>query len=70
MERLPVASSNLKSVGYDSSNQILEIEFKDNSVYQYFAVPESVFQNLMTAGSKGTYLHSHVKGRFRYTKLR
>jgi hypothetical protein len=70
MERRPVESSNLKSVGYDSSKQILEIEFKDRSVYQYFTVPESVFQNLMTAGSKGSYLNTHVKGKFRYAKLR
>lgn len=69
MERRSVESSNLKSVGYDSAKQILEIEFKD-SVYQYFSVPESVFQNLMSAGSKGSYLHSHVKGKFRYEKLR
>jgi len=27
MKRAPVSSSNLSSVGYDESNQVLEIEF-------------------------------------------
>ena len=69
MNRVPVASSNLVSVGYDSRSLTLEIEFKDSGVYQYFDVPEVVHQELMQAGSKGTFFHTNVRDQYRYMKL-
>jgi hypothetical protein len=41
MDRTPVSSSNLSSVGYDPDEQILEIEFNGGRVYQYYDVPPS-----------------------------
>lgn len=38
MDRTPVSSTNLKSVGYDAVNRVLEIEFHDGGIYQYFNV--------------------------------
>ena len=35
MMRIPVASSNVATVGYDEATNTLEVEFKDGSVYQY-----------------------------------
>lgn len=61
MERTPVASSNLASVGYDPNSQTLEIEFHSGSVYQYSGVPQSIYQGLMSAASKGSYFDSFIK---------
>jgi len=61
MERIPVQSSNLASVGYDPGTMTLEIEFLNGSVYQYFGVPESVYAGLLNAPSKGRYLDQFVK---------
>lgn len=61
MERVPVESSHLASVGYDSASSTLEIEFRKGSIYQYFGVPEHVHQDLMTAPSKGTYFDRNIK---------
>ena len=69
MNRVPVASSNLVSVGYDPRSWTLESEFKDSGVYQYFDVPEVVHQELMQAGSKGTFFHTNVRDQYRYMKL-
>ncbi len=69
MNRIPVDSSNLASVGYDPNSLTLEIEFNNGSLYQYFDVPEVVYQQLMQADSKGTFLNAYIKGQFRYTKL-
>lgn len=69
MERTPVTSSNLQSVGYDPDNQILEVEFNDGSVYQYSGVPESEHEGLMSADSKGKYLFANIKKRFSHSKL-
>lgn len=61
MERTPVTSSNLVSVGYDPQSATLEVEFYGGRIYQYFGVPEDVYQGLMSAPSKGTYLDQFVK---------
>lgn len=46
MKRVPVSSINLSSVGYNKSNQVLEIEFNGGRVYQYFDVPKRIHQEL------------------------
>ena len=61
MIRTPVISSNLVSVGYDPISKTLEIEFRYSRVYQYYNVPEDVFQGLMQASSKGRYFDAHIK---------
>ena len=61
MERVPVQSSNLASVGCDSKTATLEIEFLNGGIYQYFGVPAEVHQGLMNAGSKGSYLDQNIK---------
>jgi len=66
MNREPVKSSNLKSVGYEPETEILEIEFKNGSVYHYFEVPESRYDGLMNASSKGSYLNQSIKRKFPY----
>lgn len=70
MNRKPVSSSDLSSVGYDSASSTLEIEFKDGSIYQYFAVPPDAYTGLMAALSHGTYFSRHIKNRgYRYRKV-
>lgn len=60
MERDPVVSSTLLSVGYEPTSGTLEVEFK-SGVYQYYNVPEPIYQQLMEAGSKGQFLHVYIK---------
>jgi uncharacterized protein len=69
MKRTHVESSNIESIGYDSRSQTLEIEFLNGSVYQYFDVPEHVFNELMSADSYGKYLNANIKGTYRYSKV-
>jgi len=69
MDRTPVSSSHIASIGYDPNSMTLEVEFTDGGLYQYFDVPESVFQELMQADSKGRYMHANVRNCFRYAKL-
>jgi hypothetical protein len=70
MRRQLVSSSNLRSVGYDDSTNILEIEFNSGGIYQYFNVPLAVYQGLMNAPSHGKYFHRHIKDTYRYAKVR
>ena len=69
MEQVPVDSSNIASIGYDPGSQTLQVEFQGGSVYQYFDVPESVFQEFLSASSKGRFFHANIKGSFRYARV-
>ena len=68
MERVPVTSSTIRSVGYDAESQTLEIEVTSGSIYQYFDVPEVEHQSLVTASSVGAYLARNIKNRYRYAR--
>ena len=69
MERKPVTSSNIASIGYDENTSTLEIEFLNNSIYQYFDVPQQIYQGLMQADSHGQFLAQNIKGVYRYSKI-
>lgn len=61
MHRTPVSSRMLVSVGYDPATNVLELEFHDGEVYQYFAVPRSVADALAAAESPGRFVATSVK---------
>jgi hypothetical protein len=69
MQRQPVSSSNIASIGYDQTAQILEVEFLNHTVYQYFNVPIPVYEALMAAGSHGTYLNVNIKSHYQVQKV-
>ena len=68
MNRISVESSNIESIGYDSNSKILEIEFNNYSIYRYYEVAEDVYDELMAAESKGSYLYQKIKGVYRYER--
>lgn len=69
MERVPVSSSNIESVGYDKDTKTLEVAFHSGSVYQYLNVEPEIYSNMLTASSVGKYFNESVKDVYGYTKL-
>lgn len=69
MERQPVVSSAIASVGYETSSETLEVEFVDGDTYQYSGVPEQVYLDLINAGSVGTYFSAYVRHNYPYVRL-
>ncbi len=70
MTRVPVTSSNIRSVGYDESTKTLEIEFNSGGVYQYFDVPSTIHAGLIAASSVGSYFDVNVKkAGYRYMRV-
>jgi hypothetical protein len=65
LERQPVKSRILRSVGYDDSTTILEIEFHTGLVYQYSGVPSKVYKDLMHSDEIGKYFSEKVRPRFK-----
>ena len=69
MDRTPVSSSNVASVGYDPDTETLEVGFVKGTVYQYSSVPPEVFEEFMQAASKGIYLNNVIKVRFSVMRI-
>ena len=69
LERQIVKSRILRSMGYDDSTKILEIEFQNNLVYQFFDVPPKIYADLMHSGEIGKYFTDKVRTRFRSKQL-
>lgn len=59
---LPVNSSMAKAVGYDSDQQILQVEFHNGAVYKYADVDEDTWEDLHQAESIGRFFNYEIKG--------
>ncbi len=54
MVRHPVSSSRISEAGWE--NNIMELQFKDGTVYQYMGVTNSEYTNFLNAPSLGSAL--------------
>jgi len=69
VDRTPVGSSNIASIGYDPDSQTLEVEFVKGGIYQYFQVPSTVYEEFMAASSKGSFHSNSIKNRYPYSRV-
>ena len=70
MERTPINSSMIASIGYDLSNGTLEVEFKNGTaIWQYYDVPENVWHEFQSASSQGKYFLANIRDCFRGSKV-
>jgi len=61
MEMIPVESSNVAAIGYDPVTATLRVQFIKGRTYEYYSVPEHLYQGLIDAGSKGQFLDIYIK---------
>lgn len=61
-------SSNITGFRYDSDSHVLTVEFKSGERYNYYDVPERLFEEMKAASSKGQFLAQHIKGTYRYAR--
>jgi hypothetical protein len=66
---LPVRSTMATAIGYDSDEEILQVEFKNGSVYQYSGVDEDTWEDLHAADSIGSFFNTEIKGRFESERI-
>lgn len=70
MERIRIKSGTLRSIGYDESEQILEIEFHHGGIYRYFGVSKKVYDGLVRSESSYVQYHDrYIKNRYRHEKI-
>ncbi|ASU32787.1 KTSC domain-containing protein [Mucilaginibacter xinganensis] len=63
-------SSVVAAMKYNESSATLRIIYTSGSVYDYKQVPPDVFEQMNAAASKGTFLNTMIKGKYRYKKIR
>ena len=63
-----VSSSNIDSVGYDTTTRKLRIAFKKGTVHDYIDVAPELFNDLMDADSVGKFFHVNVRNKFKSKK--
>ena len=56
-------------MGYDPPSATMEAEFQTGMVYQYFDVPQTVFDGLLSASSVGADFLWRIRGVFRYARV-
>ena len=71
MKLTPVTSSNLKAIGYDAATKKLQVEFHNDTLYEYSGVPSSIADGLFEASSHGQYFDRYIKkGPYNFVRLR
>lgn len=58
----------IRAVGYDPQTRRLEVVFHTGRIYCYEGVEPEVYQGLLAAESKGSYMRAHLIGRYPYRR--
>ena len=61
-------SSTIARFAYDKESQVLAVEFKNGGRYNYYDLPEDIFDRMKAASSKGQFHAQNIKGIFRYAR--
>lgn len=61
-------SSNIARFTYDEASSVLVVEFLKGGTYNYYDIPQAIFEQMKAASSKGQFLAQNVKGVYRYAK--
>lgn len=69
MERISVSSSQIRSIGYDSPSETLEVEFSNGAIYHYDGVSDTEHEALMNANSVGSHFYKNIRGKYTYRRI-
>jgi hypothetical protein len=62
-------SSTIAGFGYKKDVQVLTVEFQNGGRYNYYDVPEVLFEQMKAAPSKGQFLAQNVRNVYRYARV-
>lgn len=69
MQRTIVSSSNIRSIGYEATTSILEVEFSSGDIYRYYGVPQHLYEQFIASASPGAFLNDRIlRYNYRYQK--
>jgi len=61
-------SSVVASYYYKARSETLTIKYVSGLVYDYLNVPESAYEAMKAAFSKGTFVNQAIKGKYEFRK--
>lgn len=61
-------SQTINRVKYDGSSQTLSVEFNTGTKYDFYAVPQAVYGDLLASESAGRFISEQVRTAFRYAR--
>lgn len=64
-----VDSSMFTELGYDNTHKSLVVRFTSGALYQYFEVPEYLWNDMQAADSMGSYFSKNIREEYRFEKL-
>jgi hypothetical protein len=64
VKREPVRYSAIRSIGYEPRQRILEVEFTDDTIYEFLPVPAELVEALFAAESKGTFFDERIRNSY------
>jgi len=76
MDREVVVSASIRAIGYDEDTSVLEIEFCDSSVYQFFDVPVEVHDGIINSlgfdhdKTDLKYFNENIRGKYQQKTIR
>ena len=69
MQPVTVESTLLAAIAYDAPSELLQLAFRDRTIYQYFGVPADVHAEFLRASSKGGYFNLAIRGKFPFALI-
>ena len=69
MKLKPLDSEMLVAAGYDQKFHSLIAVFRTGETYRYKNVPSFVYERLISADSKGKFMHKYILGRYDYERV-
>lgn len=70
MELHQVESSMIQAFGYDANSETLLVIFNSGKTYQYFGVPQDIYEGLLLDSSKGSYMRTFIIDQYPYQEVK
>lgn len=62
-------AANIVRTKYYPKERVMEFEYTNGHIYQYYDVPLEIWNSSVTAVSIGSFMHRYIKGNFRYSRI-
>lgn len=66
---ISVLSSNIRAIGYDAAESMMDVAFTSGDTYRYFNVPEHIYTTFLHASSHGQFMNDYIRYNYRYQKV-
>ncbi|MEN9560534.1 MAG: hypothetical protein RLZZ502_1745 [Pseudomonadota bacterium] len=70
MNRTPLRSTQIKSLGYDAGRRLMEVELTGGTIMAYSGVSQSVYDGLLRASNPQSYYRDRIEEEFTGIKIK